>query len=64
MKRFSITAEDIIGIINKVEDVDDYNKRMAIITEILTQFYNSQYAAEDYWEEVEKYENNRDKTCY
>lgn len=59
-----LNANDIIEIINKVEDVDDYNKRMAIITEILTQFYNSQYAADDHWEEVEKYENNKDKFCY
>ena len=59
-----LNANDIIEIINKVEDVDDYNKRMAIITEILTQFYNSQYAADDHYKEVEKYENNRDKMCY
>lgn len=59
-----LTAEDIIGIINKVEDVDDYNKRMAIITEILTQFYNSSYASDDHWQEVMNYENNRNKMCY
>lgn len=59
-----LTAEDIIGIVNRVEGVGDYNKRMAIITEILTQFYNSQYASNDHWEEVEKYENNKDKMCY
>lgn len=62
-----ITAQEISNIVDLVNGME-YNERLQTISNILTKFYNSKYAVDDYEDEaVDKYlkkKNNESMMCY
>lgn len=57
----NLTANDVIDIIEKVENIKDYDERLKTISNILFNFYNSKYQPDG----ININKNNTDeKMCY
>lgn len=55
-----ITANDIMYIIEKVENIEDYDERLKTISKILFNFYNSKYQPEN----IDININENKESCY
>lgn len=56
----NLNANDVIDIIEKVENIKDYDERLKTISNILFNFYNSKYQPEN---DININDNNTEM-CY